>query len=70
MVKGYDEKKTLKLVVVKLKKYASLWFDNVEHERRLEGKKRINTWSKLKECIMYYVSVPQQGSLFFGICLK
>ncbi|GJY33328.1 gag-pol polyprotein [Tanacetum coccineum] len=51
MVKGYDEKKALKLVVVKLKKYASLWFENVEHERRLDGKKRIKTWSKLKECM-------------------
>ncbi|GKE91917.1 putative gag-pol polyprotein, partial [Tanacetum coccineum] len=25
--------------------------ENVEHERRLEGKKRIKTWSKLKECM-------------------
>ena len=52
MVKGYDEKKALKMVVIKLKKYASLWFENVEHERRLEGKKRIRTWSKLKKCMI------------------
>nr|GEV19578.1 Ty3/gypsy retrotransposon protein [Tanacetum cinerariifolium] len=51
MVKGYDEKKELKLAVVKLKKYATLWFENVEQERRLEGKKRIKTWFKLKECM-------------------
>ncbi|GKE24244.1 hypothetical protein Tco_1435756 [Tanacetum coccineum] len=57
MVKGYDEKKALKLAVVKLKKYASLWFENVEHERRLEGKKRIKTCSKLKE---YYIREFEQ----------
>nr|GEY36726.1 hypothetical protein [Tanacetum cinerariifolium] len=55
MVKGYDEKKVLKLAAVKLKKYASLWFENVEHERRLKGKKRIKTCLKqgTKEVVDY-----------------
>ncbi|GJV33150.1 hypothetical protein Tco_1393550 [Tanacetum coccineum] len=37
---GYDEKKALKPVVVKLKKYASLWFENVEHEKERRGLRR------------------------------
>lgn len=51
-VKGYDEKKGFKVAVMKLKKYASLWYENMKHERELEGKKRVNTWSKLKECML------------------
>ena len=50
-VKGYDERKGLKMAVIKLKKYASLWYENMKHERQLEGKKKIKTWSKLKECM-------------------
>ncbi|XP_071739435.1 uncharacterized protein [Rutidosis leptorrhynchoides] len=49
-VKGYDDKKAFKVVVIKLKKYASMWYDNLKRERQYEGKKTIKTWSKLKEC--------------------
>ncbi|XP_071739823.1 uncharacterized protein [Rutidosis leptorrhynchoides] len=50
-VKGYDDKKGLKVAVIRLKKYASMWYDNLKKERQYEGKKTIKTWSKLKECM-------------------
>src|SRR5919199_406788 len=57
-VKGYDEKKGFKVAVMKLKKYASFWYDNMKNERELKGKSRVKTWSKLKE-VMEKRFVPQ-----------
>ena len=45
----YSDEKALKVAVLKLKKYASLWYENVKKQRTREGKTRIRTWSKLKK---------------------
>jgi len=50
-IKEYSDEKAFKVVVLKLKKYASLWYDNVKNQRAKEGKPRIRTWSKLKKLI-------------------
>jgi len=48
-IKEYSDDKAFKVVVRKLKKYASLWYENIKKQRAREGKPRIRTWSKLKK---------------------
>jgi len=47
-VKEYSNEKAFKVAILKLKKYASLWYENVKKQRGREGKPWIKTWSKLK----------------------
>jgi len=47
--KGYSNEKSSKISILKLKKYAFLWYENTKRERAREGKPRFNTWSKLKK---------------------
>ena len=47
-VKEYSNEKPFKVAILKLKKYASLWYENVKKQRGREGKPWIKTWSKLK----------------------
>jgi len=47
-IKEYSDEKSFKVAILKLKKYASLWYENVKKQRAREGKARIKTWSKLK----------------------
>ena len=48
-IKDYSSEKAFKLAVLKLKSYASLWYENLKRTRALEGKSKINTWVKLKK---------------------
>jgi len=48
-VREYSDEKAFKVAVLKLKNYASLWYENVKKQRTREGKTRIRTWSKLKK---------------------
>lgn len=57
MLKGYADDKKFKLAVIKLKRHASLWYENVKHQRKHWGKSKITTWSKLKT-LLYKRSVP------------
>ena len=47
----YSDEKAFKVAVLKLKKYVSLWYENVKKQRAREGKARIRTWSKLKKLL-------------------
>jgi len=47
-IKEYSDEKAFKVAIIKLKKYASLWYENVKKQRTREGKTQIKTWSKLK----------------------
>ncbi|XP_074305010.1 uncharacterized protein LOC141639939 [Silene latifolia] len=47
--KGYTDVKAFKVDILKLKGYASLWYDNLKHQRIREGKEPIRSWSKLKK---------------------
>ena len=48
-IKGYSGEKAFKLAVLKLKQYASLWYENLKRNRALEGKPKVKTWVKLKK---------------------
>ncbi|XP_074299913.1 uncharacterized protein LOC141631093 [Silene latifolia] len=47
--KGYTDVKAFKFAVLKLKGYASLWYDNLKHQRIKEKKEPLSSWSKLKK---------------------
>ena len=47
-LKDYAEEKLVKLVVIKPKGYASLWWENLKRDREHMGKARIRIWSKMK----------------------
>ena len=47
-LKEYSEEKNVKMVAVKLKWYASLWWENLKQERKCTRKARIRSWSKMK----------------------
>ena len=38
----------MKLVVIRLKSYASLWWENLRRERSREEMRPIQTWEKMK----------------------
>ncbi|XP_031387093.1 uncharacterized protein LOC116200384 [Punica granatum] len=46
--KNISEEKRVKLVAIKLKKHASVWWENLKRRREREGKRRIVTWEKMK----------------------
>ncbi|XP_031404630.1 uncharacterized protein LOC116213728 [Punica granatum] len=46
--KNIFEEKKVKLVAIKLKKHASIWWENLKRRREREGKRRIVTWKKMK----------------------
>ncbi|KAK9668686.1 hypothetical protein RND81_13G078400 [Saponaria officinalis] len=50
--KGYDDRKQFKVAILKLTKYASLWYENLKKQRRREGKQKIESWVKLKKHLM------------------
>ncbi|PKU63881.1 hypothetical protein MA16_Dca009865 [Dendrobium catenatum] len=47
--KEVPEDKIVKLVVIKLKKSASLWWENLKRLRNREGRSKIVSWSKMKK---------------------
>ncbi|XP_074304844.1 uncharacterized protein LOC141639673 [Silene latifolia] len=51
-LKTYNDAKACKVAVLKLKGYASLWYDNLKHHRLREGKESIKSWSKLKKKLL------------------
>jgi len=46
--KGIPEEGKVKLVALKLRKYASIWWSNVVTKRVRKGKGKIRTWEKMK----------------------
>jgi len=42
-VREYYDEEAFKVAVLKLKRYASLWYENVKKQRAREGKTRIRT---------------------------
>ncbi|KAL9415754.1 hypothetical protein AB3S75_039028 [Citrus x aurantiifolia] len=43
------EDRKVKLIAIKLKKYASLWWENLKRQRKREGRRKIVTWEKMKK---------------------
>jgi len=48
-LKGYNDEKSFKLVILKLKGDASLWYEYLRKSRAREAKSKIKTCSKLKK---------------------
>jgi hypothetical protein len=42
-----DEEKNVRHVVTRLKGHASLWWDELQDERRSKGKQKTNNWDKM-----------------------
>ena len=47
--KDIPDDKKVKLVALKLRRYALIWWNNVLRERTRKGKGKIRTWRKMKE---------------------
>jgi len=47
--KGYDDHGKYKVAILKLKGYASLWYETLKMKRRKEGKPPIKSWETLKK---------------------
>ncbi|XP_074303264.1 uncharacterized protein LOC141637716 [Silene latifolia] len=50
--KGYNDTKAFKVATLKLKGYASLWYDTMKSLRAREGKDPIRSWNKLKKKLL------------------
>ena len=48
-LKEYNDEKSFKLVIPKLKGYASLWYERLKKSRVREAKSKIETWSKVNK---------------------
>ncbi|GJU02792.1 reverse transcriptase domain-containing protein [Tanacetum coccineum] len=48
-VRDIPDKLKVKLVAIKLRQHASLWWDHVNKRRRIEGKSKVETWEKMKK---------------------
>jgi len=46
--KDVPQDKKVKLVALKLRKYASLWWENMAKKRAKRGKPKIRSWDKMK----------------------
>lgn len=50
-LKDIPENLKVKVVAIKLRKYASLWWDHIKTKRRQQGKSRVETWTKMKKLL-------------------
>lgn len=48
-VKNLNDSQKVKLVAIKLRKHASIWWEHVKTRRAREGKPKIQSWSKMKK---------------------
>ncbi|GAV80024.1 hypothetical protein CFOL_v3_23486 [Cephalotus follicularis] len=68
--KGYTDEKQFKVAILKLKNYASLLWENIrrQRERERDGKERIKTWVKLKNCsIGGSCQIPTNKTYFYNL---
>nr|XP_025608056.1 uncharacterized protein LOC112701524 [Arachis hypogaea] len=47
-LKDIPDDKRVKLVAIKLKKHASVWWENLKRQREREGRRKIKTWDKMR----------------------
>ena len=48
----YNDEQAFKVAILKLTKFASLWYDNMQQRRKRKGKDKIKSWDKLKKRIL------------------
>jgi hypothetical protein len=46
--KDIPENRKVKVVAIKLRKHASIWWEHLKRQREREGRERITTWAKMK----------------------
>jgi len=68
-VKGYSDEKAFKLVILKMKGYVSLWYENLKRNRATEAMPNIRTWSRLKKHIEKGSYHPPTSKSFTSISL-
>jgi len=47
-LKDVLDDKRVKLIAIKLKKLASIWWENLKRQREREGRSKIKTWDKIR----------------------
>nr|GEW05586.1 hypothetical protein [Tanacetum cinerariifolium] len=65
-LRDVPEKLKVKLVAIKLRKSASLWWDHVKIQRVKDGKSKVETWAKMKKLCDVDEKVEQVISRFLG----
>ena len=62
----YDrpEHKNVKLVAIKMCKNASIWWENLKRRHERDSKKKIQTWKKMKELKMKYLSFNYHQNIY------
>ena len=66
----YDppERKKVKLVSIKMRKSAFIWWENFNRQRERDGKNKIQTWDKMKkELKRKYISFNYYQDIYLKI---
>ena len=65
----YDppECKNVKLVAIKVRKSASIQWENLKRQHESDGKKKIQTWEKMKDLKMKYLSFNYHKDIYLKI---
>ena len=67
-IKEYSDEEAFKVAVLKLKKYSSLWYENIKRQRARKGKPRIRTWSILKKLMTkWFLLDNYKRDLYFRV---
>ncbi|GKV20583.1 hypothetical protein SLEP1_g30682 [Rubroshorea leprosula] len=59
-LKDIPDDKRVKLVAIKLKKHASIWWENLRRSREREGHSKIRTWEKMRRELTQYTMEFEQ----------
>nr|GEY48207.1 reverse transcriptase domain-containing protein [Tanacetum cinerariifolium] len=66
-LRDVPEKLKVKLVAIKLRKSASLWWDHVKNQRVKDGKSKVETWAKMKKLLRAkFLSVNHRQEAFIA----
>ncbi|KAJ0534568.1 putative nucleotidyltransferase, Ribonuclease H [Helianthus annuus] len=50
-LRDIPEQLKVKVVAIRLRRYASLWWENLKRQRAREGKSKVETWSKMRRLL-------------------
>ncbi|GKV03547.1 hypothetical protein SLEP1_g15830 [Rubroshorea leprosula] len=66
-LKDIPNDKRVKLVAIKLKKYASIWWENLKRSREREGRNKIRTWEKMRRELTQYTMEFEQLMMKYDV---
>ncbi|GJW07934.1 RNA-directed DNA polymerase, partial [Tanacetum coccineum] len=65
-VRDIPENLKVKVVAIKLRKYASLWWDHVKQKQRQQGKSQVETWDMMKKLLRAkFLPINYRQNAFF-----